>query len=1099
MASPSPSGNATLPQKASLMDCVGSTQNLANAQAPEAPGNKAVLAKLRTIHMELRHLKQMSLAAKVMALIASPLQKKLLNLCHDWLETFMPHCMMKVNRVSFGLLNDKECEAALADDPHVPRSRIKLAVPFLGKDVPSKSSEFAHPDVIIGVTILAYRYSGIRKEDFTDMMDSMVSEFSHEVGPPAERPSCIRHEAWVYASGGRIRGKKKIVDGEVVPIPEDDDSSKEVVALKYLQNSNKEQMEKLYNLWQAQPLSIHYYLNRFIYPEYTRAQRLKFSASGQEVGGDTLVGRRAGFSGTPSDLLPLELGKCSYETGDDGKMLSTMLSSEIVTHEALPDGWSVDLVLERIATGSDATNYNALIDTGALITGYSNLQVAEKLLELGLPWCEGVVFLNDADQQKVLVRATGRVVDIDQCGISLTKRFAFYDQIHTTGMDIKHVVNATAVLTLGKDMVWRDYVQGAFRMRGIGKGQQIHLFIIPEVKQLMKNQIQRSEAQLAAPDADCTLDDIVAWLVINSMKTEQMQWSMLQIQNVANLYRKNAFRMLHEPWAAGHEPAVIDFVDPAEPEAAVPEVKAAAADEADPLDVGFEAIYAARAEKLGQAFDLFDTDSDGTLSKQELLLLSKAQGLEGEWTEARNAQMVSELDENSDGVISKDEFVDYFCNSLSLDEREFEITVNQFMEAANENRSIKRLTRQLSGDGVEVDQPPHTQAGSLRVFLEDIDFSLEAAVPDPVPFDQRLSNMLHKHANFIVTPDEHKAAFTVMEEVGRFAMLEASSTSLETEQEREQEQEQQKEVQARRDQQIEIEKFVDREYSRNQEQPTPWSVRMLGKTVNDIVAGDHPFYPLNEFKLNHHYALDFPDTMHLSRNFFNPEWSGLRRIKNVVVTMEWSVGDQNIFIDELSDGAEALKEHQEAALTEAHALLSAAVGSDSLNRQGLAKAVQAVTDMEPTDELLDRVLARFADGGQPGQMHLSLSALRKLLQSKWLHRQTPGRNWVAVSLAEAETIRRVMHLRSNRPFMPESNVDIALRFSPSAMPSVMATERNRGGTQHPDILHFTKPNTWCRRYHLGCNSRMEKRLCCTHSVHTVRSKLCSCSHAFLRW
>ena len=32
-------------------------------------------------------------------------------------------------------------------------------------------------------------------------------------------------------------------------------------------------------------------------------------------------------------------------------------------------------------------------------------------------------------------------------------------QIHTTGMDIKHVVNAMAVITLGKDMVFRDYVQ----------------------------------------------------------------------------------------------------------------------------------------------------------------------------------------------------------------------------------------------------------------------------------------------------------------------------------------------------------------------------------------------------------------------------------------------------------------------------------------------------------------------------------------------------------------------------------------------------------------------------------------------------------------
>jgi hypothetical protein len=51
----------------------------------------------------------------------------------------------------------EDCKAALLADPHVPRSRLKLGVPFVGKDVPSKSSEFAHPDVIIGLTVLAFR------------------------------------------------------------------------------------------------------------------------------------------------------------------------------------------------------------------------------------------------------------------------------------------------------------------------------------------------------------------------------------------------------------------------------------------------------------------------------------------------------------------------------------------------------------------------------------------------------------------------------------------------------------------------------------------------------------------------------------------------------------------------------------------------------------------------------------------------------------------------------------------------------------------------------------------------------------------------------
>ena len=44
-----------------------------------------------------------------------------------------------------------------------------------------------------------------------------------------------------------------------------------------------------------------------------RSQRTKISASGQAVGGDMLFGRRVGFSGTPSDLLPVELGQ--YDPG----------------------------------------------------------------------------------------------------------------------------------------------------------------------------------------------------------------------------------------------------------------------------------------------------------------------------------------------------------------------------------------------------------------------------------------------------------------------------------------------------------------------------------------------------------------------------------------------------------------------------------------------------------------------------------------------------------------------------------------------------------------------------------------------------------------
>jgi hypothetical protein len=78
-------------------------------------------------------------------------------------------------------------------------------------------------------------------------------------------------------------------------------------------------------------------------------QGLKLSACGQELGGDMLFGRRIGFSGTPSDILPLELGSCQYERGSDGRVVHYLTSPSIVQHVPIRAGWNSHLLLEFIA------------------------------------------------------------------------------------------------------------------------------------------------------------------------------------------------------------------------------------------------------------------------------------------------------------------------------------------------------------------------------------------------------------------------------------------------------------------------------------------------------------------------------------------------------------------------------------------------------------------------------------------------------------------------------------------------------------------------------------------------------------------------------
>ena len=408
---------------------------------------------------------------------------KMLNLGHDWLESYLPFVLQKVNRVHFGLLQPADIKQLEDDGVKIPTSRKLTAVPFVAKDVPSRASEFAHPDVLIGLTILAYRYEGLRERDLDLVIRQLHEVMQEETGPYASRPSWQRFETWILHAGRRIRGSKKKLpekhakegDGDGVLssltartatalahdsvfaeiFAEEDDL---IWPLQLVDTHDKEQFQVLYPLLFKLPHCVMYYLGELIFPEVLAHQNLKLSTCGQELGGDMLFGRRIGFSGTPSDILPQELGSCQYERGSDGRVVHYLTSPSIVRHVKMPPGWTAKSVLEYVATAQPP--FLALIDTGALITGMSNKAAARHLLETGLAGVKGVVYLDELDRQMVLLRKGFKVVKLAEAGLALSERFSFYDQVHTTGMDIKQAVDACAALTLGKDMVFRDYAQG---------------------------------------------------------------------------------------------------------------------------------------------------------------------------------------------------------------------------------------------------------------------------------------------------------------------------------------------------------------------------------------------------------------------------------------------------------------------------------------------------------------------------------------------------------------------------------------------------------------------------------------------------------------
>jgi len=348
-----------------------------------------------------------------------------LNMIRVWLHLVLPHILQKVDRVSFGLMNEQDCQRALKSDPRMPRSRLHLAIPFVGKDAPSTASEFAHPDVTLGLSILAYRYEGLRLEHIKDILRSLKANLSREIGPPEKRPSAIMFQTWISQAGGIIvqcLGKDKTqLEGS---------DRTAVVALDRLRMSNTEQVQTTFDLLCLQAPVIEFFLLH-LFPQYMRHQQLKISASAQELGSDMLFSRRIGFSGTPSSLIPRDLGECQFEPGSEASILETLSSPDTcgVWYENNSD-WSARSILDYVATNS----YHVLIDTGALVTGLSNFEVATYLMRNGLEarGIFGVVYLDEHDRKMVLLAQSLTSVKLEECGLHLGQRFAFYDQIHTT-------------------------------------------------------------------------------------------------------------------------------------------------------------------------------------------------------------------------------------------------------------------------------------------------------------------------------------------------------------------------------------------------------------------------------------------------------------------------------------------------------------------------------------------------------------------------------------------------------------------------------------------------------------------------------------------
>ncbi|CAE7259970.1 unnamed protein product [Symbiodinium microadriaticum] len=487
---------------------------------------------------------------------------QLFNLAVRWLHSFLPFLLKKVHRVSYGLLSTEQ----LASESG-PRSRQLLSVPFVGKDQPSEQAEFSHPDVAIGFSILAYRLQGLRSGDLLALMQALQADMKLQSGIVYHKRLANRtFVKLVVKAGGRVRGfsaegkwlgdkKGSLEVAEVLEM-------ETILPLEAVDLNDTEQLAQLWSLLRAEPCAVEQFLLSVLQPGVgtVDVSDHQLTAAGQDLAGEQLFGLCLGFSGTPNDLLPSRLGRCCYAQGVDGRILGTLVNTDVVNVVEIDADWTPRMLLE-LAAGVNGPCFNAFIDVGALVTGLSNRETADYLLRVGL-----------------------KVVELAQCGLAPSQRFTFYDHVHTTGMDIKQPPAGRAVLTMGKDTTLRDFAQGAYRMRGLGAGQQISVLMTPEVSTLV-HQCRKActAARLAgsgrisvtlenfltpssptSPTRQKEADPVVhvlVWATANGIRQECRKQRLLCQQNFRDVWKRKARLKLENVAAAVFDPKDKSAVD----------------------------------------------------------------------------------------------------------------------------------------------------------------------------------------------------------------------------------------------------------------------------------------------------------------------------------------------------------------------------------------------------------------------------------------------------------------------------------------------------------------------------------------------------------
>ena len=387
-------------------------------------------------------------------------RKDIIAMIKEEITRFLSTTEIKIENVHYGL----------PKDPAKSSIEREIAIPYLGNNVPNETSEFHQIFITLNHTTKIQLKNSIPRE----VIQSFITDFQNRM----EMETIMRLHlgtSQVLSTAAELEFSKLVKD--------------DILQLRDIEISNEKDFNQIYELIKDNHsvkdyCLINYILNTIINnPESLEADPQNHIE---------IYNSAIGFTGTDYNYRTFHrsiINDKEESHGTDGQTLYHLVNSKNKNIHVLHDS-NQSTFFDFIKANVHRTSIRAIIDCGAQFHGIPNREVANVLSAvLSSTKMKFVLYFNEKNvlcalpvtrnphNTKPIILASSENI-ATRLGCSTADYFAYYDHIHTTGVDIKLAPNTIGLLTFNEHASLRDLLQSAMRLRDLKATQQIEFVIM---------------------------------------------------------------------------------------------------------------------------------------------------------------------------------------------------------------------------------------------------------------------------------------------------------------------------------------------------------------------------------------------------------------------------------------------------------------------------------------------------------------------------------------------------------------------------------------------------------------------------------------------